>query len=34
LAYLVFGLMMGGIIWWSHRENVKRLLAGNENKIV
>ena len=32
-AYLVFGLIIGGIIWWSHRENIKRLLAGNENKI-
>ena len=32
-AYLVFGLMIGGIIWWTHRQNIQRLLAGNENKI-
>lgn len=33
IAYVVFGLLLGVIIWWSHRENIRRLLAGNENKI-
>lgn len=33
IAYVVFGLLLGGIIWWSHRENIKRLLAGDENKV-
>lgn len=33
IAYVIFGLVLGAIIWWSHRENIKRLLAGEENKI-
>lgn len=28
-----FGLLLGLIIWWTHRENLKRLLAGEEHKI-
>ena len=33
IAYVIFGLLLGGIICWSHRENIRRLLAGDENKI-
>ncbi len=33
IFYAVFGLVLGVIIWWSHRENIKRLLAGEENRI-
>jgi glycerol-3-phosphate acyltransferase PlsY len=33
LSYALFGLMLGIIIWWSHRKNIKRLLAGNENSL-
>jgi glycerol-3-phosphate acyltransferase PlsY len=33
LPFTLFGLLLGIIIWWSHRENIKRLLAGNENRI-
>lgn len=33
IAYVIFGLVLGIIIWWSHRENIKRLLEGEENKI-
>jgi glycerol-3-phosphate acyltransferase PlsY len=32
-AYVIFGLLLGIIIWWSHRHNIRRLLAGGENKI-
>ena len=33
LFHALFGLLLGVIIWWSHRENIRRLLAGDENKI-
>ena len=33
IAHVLFGLLLGVIIWWSHRENIKRLLAGEENRI-
>ena len=29
---LVLAVLMGGLILWKHRENIKRLLAGNESK--
>ena len=29
---LVLSAVMGGLILWKHRENIKRLLAGNESK--
>ena len=29
---LVLAAVMGGLILWKHRENIKRLLAGNESK--
>lgn len=29
---LVLSIFLGGMILWKHRENIKRLLAGNENK--
>jgi len=28
----LLGLACGGLVVWKHRENIKRLLAGNENK--
>ncbi|QRN82939.1 glycerol-3-phosphate 1-O-acyltransferase PlsY [Chloroflexota bacterium] len=33
LAFILFGVLLGGIIWITHRANIKRLLAGEENKI-
>ena len=33
LAIILFGVLLGGIIWITHRANIKRLLAGKENKI-
>lgn len=33
LAFILFGVLLGGIIWITHRANIKRLLAGKENKI-
>jgi glycerol-3-phosphate acyltransferase PlsY len=29
--YASFGLVLCLLIWWSHRENIQRLLAGTEN---
>ncbi len=29
---LVMALLLGGLVVWKHRSNIKRLLAGNENK--
>ena len=29
---LFLAVLMGGLILWKHRENIKRLLAGNESK--
>ncbi|MBQ3135095.1 MAG: glycerol-3-phosphate 1-O-acyltransferase PlsY [Oscillospiraceae bacterium] len=29
---LTMAIIMGGLIVWKHRSNIKRLLAGNENK--
>jgi len=31
--YLILGLIVGGLIFYRHRENIKRLLRGQENKI-
>lgn len=28
--YVLFGLVVCALIWWSHRANIKRLLAGQE----
>jgi len=33
IAFILFGVLLGGIIWITHRANIKRLLAGEENKI-
>ena len=32
-AFILFGVLLGLIIWVTHRANIKRLLAGEENKI-
>jgi acyl phosphate:glycerol-3-phosphate acyltransferase len=29
--FAAFGLLLTILVWWSHRSNIKRLLAGNEN---
>jgi glycerol-3-phosphate acyltransferase PlsY len=31
--YVGFGAVLCLLIWWSHRENIKRLLAGTENPL-
>ena len=31
--YVLFGLLLCAIIWWRHKENIKRLLAGEEHPI-
>lgn len=33
LEYILFGLIMSLIVIWRHKENIKRLLRGTENKI-
>ncbi len=33
VAFVLFGVLLCGIIWVSHRANIKRLLAGEENLI-
>ncbi len=30
IPYVLLGVVLCGIIWWSHRENIKRLLKGKE----
>jgi len=32
LAYLILGLVLFVLIWWTHRENIKRLKGGKEPK--
>lgn len=29
--FTTFGFLLTILVWWSHRSNIKRLLAGNEN---
>lgn len=31
--YIVFGILLGAFVAFNHRENIKRLLNGTENKI-
>ena len=33
ITFALFGAGLGLILWWTHRENIQRLLAGNENKL-
>ncbi len=33
ITFALFGAGLGVILWWTHRENIQRLLAGNENKL-
>ncbi|MFW5714618.1 MAG: glycerol-3-phosphate 1-O-acyltransferase PlsY [Brevefilum sp.] len=33
VIYVIFGLILGTIIWFSHRENIQRMLAGEENRV-
>jgi len=32
-AAIVLSLICGGLVLWQHRGNIKRLIAGNENKL-
>lgn len=29
---MILAVLLGGLVLWMHRQNIKRLLAGNENK--
>ena len=29
--HVAFGSLLCALVWWSHRSNIKRLVAGNEN---
>lgn len=33
LSYIIFGIIMGLLVTFNHRENVKRILKGKENKL-
>jgi len=33
VPHVLFGLILSLIIWWSHRKNLQRLIAGKENRI-
>jgi glycerol-3-phosphate acyltransferase PlsY len=33
LEFVLFGILLCAIIWWRHKENIKRLLAGKEHPI-
>jgi len=32
-AIVLLAFLLGGLVVWQHRANIKRLLAGNENKL-
>lgn len=32
-SYILFGVVLAGFAVWRHRQNISRLLAGNENKL-
>ena len=32
-AYIIYAVIAGVYVIYLHRENIKRLLAGNENKV-
>jgi glycerol-3-phosphate acyltransferase PlsY len=32
-AYIIFAVLAGALIWWRHRANIQRLLAGTEPRI-
>jgi glycerol-3-phosphate acyltransferase PlsY len=33
IPYFAFGLILTGLIWWAHRENLKRIAEGKEPKM-
>lgn len=33
LPYEIAGVLVAIIVWWAHRDNIQRLLAGEENRI-
>ena len=32
LAYFILGIILFGLIWWAHRENLQRIKEGREPK--
>lgn len=32
-SYIIFGIIIAGLVIFSHRSNIKRILKGNENKM-
>ena len=32
LAYFILGIILFGLIWWAHRENLQRIKEGRESK--
>jgi glycerol-3-phosphate acyltransferase PlsY len=33
LPYQIAGVLVAVLVWWAHRENIRRLLAGEENRV-
>ena len=31
--YIIFGILLGALVCFNHRSNIKRLLNGTENKL-
>ncbi|MCK9577892.1 glycerol-3-phosphate 1-O-acyltransferase PlsY [bacterium] len=34
IPFVILGIIFVPVIWWAHRENIKRLLKGSEPKII
>ena len=32
-SYIIFGIVLAGIVVFNHRSNIKRILSGTENKL-
>ncbi len=33
ISFIVFSILMAGLVIWNHRTNIKRMIDGNENKV-
>jgi glycerol-3-phosphate acyltransferase PlsY len=33
LPYQIAGVLVALVIWWAHRGNIQRLMAGEENRV-
>jgi glycerol-3-phosphate acyltransferase PlsY len=33
LPYEIAAVLVAVLVWWAHRGNIRRLLAGNENRV-